>query len=292
MIEVLGIGYNLAIFTTDKRKKKLRRICMQFLDKFSATRVELLSLHGKLMFPCTNSMPLAKPLLRSVLNLALKVKKDNYTVQWKGRVDGEKMRKDLRNFISLLDRYPPRPFVDVLKSEGDCEVEVWTDASELAAGGFCGTRFFQFDWVECPVPGYVKSVRTKQFIDWQELCALAAAFQIFEQQLRGKTVLFWVDNTVVENVVRAGSSPVRLLMPLVKLIYKIALRSKIRFFLKHVTSEDNAIADALSRNKWEEFEILKPGKKKRVFPDCETVCYDRFGGNPTLGVSRNLKPTL
>ena len=103
----------------------------------------------------------------------------------------------------------------------------------------------------------------RPFIDFDAKTVHAdLAIELWSYQLRNKRVIIFCDNlSVVHMLARSTSSCPRCLR-LLRVIMYSSLKYNVRYFMKHVTSKNNLLADLLSQQKIEEFKKQAPKKHK------------------------------
>jgi hypothetical protein len=132
----------------------------------------------------------------------------------------------------------------------DEDLQLFTDASKMGAGGICGNSWFQFRWTEEEVLAFG--------IDYRELFALVTAVFTFVEYLRGKTIVVRCDNKAAVDALNGGAVPNRNLMHLIREIHFFAADNLFHIICRHVDGVKNTIADALSRFQVGEFRRLAP----------------------------------
>jgi len=98
-----------------------------------------------------------------------------------------------------------------------------------------------------PARGFFDASQRLKHITFKELLAVKLALGCFPEQLRHRTVHLRTDNQVVMSVVAKGASRSRDLMPLCRDIQAICRVLDVSWLVSYIPSEDNILADALSR---------------------------------------------
>ena len=177
------------------------------------------------------------------------------------RVDKE-MKLDTLVWAQFLETPAAmyRPFIDFdAKTVHADEIDFHSDASgakNLRCGAILGKAWFFTQWE----PGFINTF--KPSIEFLELYAVTLAIELWSYQLRNKRVIIFCDNlSVVHMLARSTSSCPRCLR-LLRVIMYSSLKYNVRYFMKHVTSKNNLLADLLSQQKIEEFKKQAPKKHK------------------------------
>ena len=126
-------------------------------------------------------------------------------------------------------------------------VHVYTDASNDAYGALCGT-----EWIQMAYTGSIGYMRAKS-INWREFHAAVTAIATWANLLRGKSVVFHVDNMVVCYILNSLYSPVQELMHFVRQWCLIVERYSIQVAVVYIDTKANIDADDLSRLRTREF---------------------------------------
>ena len=126
---------------------------------------------------------------------------------------------------------------------------LFTDASHLAWGGALdGTVPAQGMWVgrECG-----------RHINYLELLAVYRSVMAFEGELRGSSLLLWVDNMTIVQVLTNRTSRSPELMHLLRKVWRLIDAAGISLTVRWIASKENSLADALSRGSpFDDLEIL------------------------------------
>lgn len=192
------------------------------------------------------------------------------------RVDAE-MRNDimvwnlfLRNNAALC-----RPFIDFTGSIQDTAIDLdfTSDASAALDKGFacCYKDFwFAYQWKDCGSK-FLKAMESCEIsINYLELVALAMGIISFAEYFRNKRVNIFCDNQSVVHMINQSTSSCRKCMILIRIITLISMEFHCRIFAKWVKSEDNILADSLSRGDFKRFWNHAPSsmsKQMRILPE-------------------------
>ena len=130
----------------------------------------------------------------------------------------------------------------------------FTDTSgNLETGGF-GCIFNQhWSW------GVWSSDFMKKFkpsIEYLELAALTFGIFMWGEKIGNQRSIIFCDNEAVVHMINNFTSSCKNCMFLLRKIMLKCLENNSRIFARHVKTQDNGIADALSRQDWKRFRML------------------------------------
>lgn len=185
-----------------------------------------------------------------------------------------------------------------------------TDASgstKLGMGGFYEGRTFSVRWTDLPrasrgLPEAVRrynrrrlwpstSARGRDWIPYRELFAVWwALLKWGARHFRGRTVTFHCDNTVVVDDLIKMSARQPELMCLLRAVFRFCAEFDIRIRVFWLSSEMNALADALSRMQFDTFRALRARWRETTPPFVDWK--PRVFGDPPLleQKARSLRP--
>ena len=161
-----------------------------------------------------------------------------------------------------------RPFMDFSKIWIADEILFYMDASKnfsLGFGGFCETSWMQQSWspdLEILDPN----------IEYLELFALTAGILAWISRFENRRIILFTDNKSVMYMLNSTSTKCKNYMVLIRLIVLHCLVHNVRVYGKHVRSENNGIADSLSRFQTRRFNKLTKNMhmefKSTPVPEC------------------------
>jgi len=128
-------------------------------------------------------------------------------------------------------------------------LEPHTDASGTRIGAI-----FKSQWL---TEG-LNMVEQSRSIAWKELFAVVMACASWGMHLKGKKVLIHCDNESVVFSVNNGTSKCKEMMYLIRQLYHLCVSFNFQCRLCHIPGLKNVLADALSRNKINQFKELCP----------------------------------
>lgn len=172
-----------------------------------------------------------------------------------------------------------------------------TDASDWGMGGVLGDKTFSVAWaeLEAAIPKLIprrlrKYVKSKYrphpsnpatwWIDYREQFAMFFAMLLWNGDLAGRMAPLHCDNTVAQCTLNKGSAYALPMHALIRRMYRYMAAENIRVRVLRITSEANALADALSRNDWPAYEDAR--KRFPVPPRAEVWSERRFSNPPLL----------
>ena len=156
-------------------------------------------------------------------------------------------------FLSNASRFELlRPFVDISKTTKAAKLNFATDATsnpELGMGGILGNRWFFQKWQKDFM------LKENPSINYLELYALVTAIFMWgdSELLSNSRISIQCDNQSVEFMINnmVGSCPHT--MKLIRLLAWSNIKHNRRIFVRHITSKNNSLADALSRLEFDRF---------------------------------------
>ena len=175
------------------------------------------------------------------------------------RVSAE-MRMDLHiweNFLAEPTVYC-RPFLDYSHVFTAVDLDFYTDASGVIEyGGYYQSNWFRNVWSE-------EFLSKKPSIEYLELYAVTVGCVLWLKNFANKRVRIFCDNESVCFMVRDSSSKCKNCMILIRIIVLECLAWNVRLFTKHVPTDKNIFADALSRGQMKRF-WTEASRKQKYF---------------------------
>ena len=192
---------------------------------------KLLSLAGKLNFIC-KAIPAGRPFMRRLFDSV----KGHAKHEWV-KVTCE-MKQDFEMWLTFLRDFNGHTKFPPLVLPQTPDIDLFTDASLQGYGIVCGRQ-----WVMQPFPKFEK----EPSMTWRELYPILVALHVFRDKLCYKRVCFNTDNTGVFHILHTRTSPVPELMDLIRPITLQALHLNIAIATRFVPTDQNILADPLSR---------------------------------------------
>ena len=241
-VEFLGIAVDLTARTfamPSHRRTKLLALLDAWLEgSIDYTAHDFASLSGKLQF-AAGVVPFGKAFISSLYRFT----------DWAAapeRVRAQHLPVDVRcdvawwrNMIANPNHLPVMSFAP---KPWDHAIEIWTDASRLGMGMVCHTtrEYCAIDWT---------GDESEVAIAVLEGAAIVAAMYIWGTHAANRDILLYTDSESCQLAFsNSRCSDLRLRM-ILRILSLMQLRSATRLHLVHVSSEENAVADPLSRRK-------------------------------------------
>ena len=170
------------------------------------------------------------------------------------RLDKE-FRDDCQMWINFLEEAGfdksqlCRPFLDLHIFETSEQLGFFTDASGKIGFGcyYSGTGRWTFGL------GSKTFLRFKLSIAYQELFVLCVGILAWAQDLANKRIIIFCDNKSIVDMVNNTTSRCKNCMILIRKLVLNNLRFNRRISVKYLRSEENLLANSLSRGKFEVF---------------------------------------
>ena len=141
---------------------------------------------------------------------------------------------------------------------GDDVTHVYTDASNLAMGAVCKNEWFLISYSGSFAYQLEKS------INWREFYVAVAALATWASSLKGKAVVFHIDNMVVCNILNKLYSPVRELMYFTRQWCILIEKFNISPAIVYIDTAANIDADDLSRLREQDFLDRNPEANRHM----------------------------
>ena len=228
--------------------ERLRDIAAEvghWLGQKRVTKRQLLSLVGKFTF-AARVVRTGKAFISRLLHLAKSARGLHHYVKLT-----QEARADLTWWYRCISTHNGvsyfAPTWDV-----DNTTHIYTDASGLGMGGLCGNQWFGLAYTASMAPLALRS------INWREFHVAVSALATWAPELRGKSVIFHIDNTVVCHILNSLYSPVQDLMVFTRAWCLLIERYNITAAVVYINTDVNKDADDLSRLKFSEFRARNP----------------------------------
>ena len=131
------------------------------------------------------------------------------------------------------------------------EATLHCDASRLGWGGVLNGTV--------PASGMWTGRERGRHINYHELRAVELSLAAFRERLRGRSVLLWEDNMTVLHVLTNRTTRSPELMHLLRRLWRIIDEAGITLTVRYIASEENSLADALSRGSpFDELTLRRP----------------------------------
>ena len=169
------------------------------------------------------------------------------------------MKKDLMVWQEFLNNpiIYCRPFIDFSKVIQASELDWYTDASGvIGLGGYHLDEYFMAKWDQEFL------ARNNPSIQYLELYAVTVSIFLWGGKYQNSRIRLFCDNDGAVKVLNKSSSGCKNCMVLIRMIVAKCLQWNLRVFGKHIETDENIFADALSRGQMGRFwlDVHKYGK--------------------------------
>ena len=245
--ELVILGYN---YNTDEQcvsipKHKIQKIkdkLTQLHNSYKTQAKTLLSIVGKLRW-VANIIVVGNAFVRRLEEKAHSVQNIRFWV----KLDKE-TKRDIKWWLEVLNDQTlnKRSFQSILANPKNANFIISTDgATTKGVGGFNHKTLQAFQILNSAIP----DLNNQHDIQFLELYAIVLAASIWAPMWQGTSVTFLCDNLPVVFMVtkKRASFHRQDLMQLIRILCKIANQYSFHFWIEHLSTEDNKIADGLSR---------------------------------------------
>ena len=249
--EIVFLGIQLSTITMEAvlPQEKVQAYADEirlFLNKNACTLKQMQAILGRLQWANTVVLP-GRPFLRRMIDGTKGKKSAQQVVQIT-----REMKLDLEVWLHFLDNFNGHSFFLMKQQVSSTDLQMYTDASKIACGGFLKSRWFQVifppDWAE-------------KDIAFLELYAVVVALQVFGGSLSNHRVCFNTDNMSIVYIINLQTSKSPLIMRLVRQLVLTALTFNVKFSAKHLPGVTNVMADLISRLQVKQRDLYQRGMK-------------------------------
>ena len=236
-ITFLGIVIDMntyQLYIPHDKLTEIKQSIYYWLHQSKASKRQLQSIIGKVAWgaKCVKAI---RPILRSLIDLQTLLKHPSHRIRLSSYV-----KANLRFFYDWCVSFNGVPFCPG-KQRLQPDATVYCDSSSSAAGAFYHKDFLYCAWpADFPLLNH-------QPIFIKELCAILLAFHRWPYHWRNKRVQICTDNKAAEWVIRKGLSKHSVANAIVQEILWISAMFNITISVTYIPSENNCIADAISR---------------------------------------------
>ena len=264
MMIFLGILFctlTMTMQVTKERMSELRELLLAWAGKVTYCRKELESLIGKLNFVCT-CVRSSRVFMSRFLNALRATPKQ-------GRVQVSRdMQQDVNWWLKFLPVYNG---VSVIVEEDWIQPDglISCDACLDGCGGWSEGQFFHARF-----PPWI--ARAQWHINALELLTLTVSLKVWRDKIRRKKFQVLCDNMATVIVISTGKSKDPLMQACLRELVWILATNEAEIRVSHITTDQNRIADILSR--WDLMSDAKGKLIEVVGGECEeiTVSEDQF----------------
>lgn len=255
VIEFLGLLIDTVLMMVRipyDKLQKLQGLLKYMLNRRKVFMKELESLVGLLAF-CSRAIPSSRAFLRRFYDLiaSVKIKRPYYMV----RINKE-TKADILMWIEFLDRFNGQFFFPEREWLTNEVLQLFTDSSgnaDLGCGAYFNGHWAQFRW-----PTEWRNNSLLRNLTFLELVPVVLALFLWGSSLRNKKILFNIDNMALVSVINKRTSKDKMVMKLLRPLVLVTMLNNVQFKGVHLSSCDNAIADAISRFQLQRFQVLAP----------------------------------
>ena len=232
----LGIKFNSAKLTMEVTEERLLEIQEElglWSNKRRATKKEIVSLAGKLLF-IAKCCKHGRCLLSRILHVLRTLKRPSHVAHLNAE-----FRKDVQWWNEFLPHFHTVSIINCA-SWSLPDATIATDACLRGGGGTFGKRYFMVMF-----PGSL--VDTVTGITQLEAMAVIIALKLWGRQLQGTKMTILCDNEATVAVVNTGRSKEAFLQQCAREIAFIACTNQFEIRAIHIRGRDNRLPDLLSR---------------------------------------------
>ena len=147
-----------------------------------------------------------------------------------------------------------RPFMDFSTILMANDLDWYTDASgKIGYGGYHFDEYFQGTWDDALFGSDFEGKVNELGIQCKEMYVVLISIYIWGDRYRNRRIRLFCDNKNVVNMLNTGSSSCIICMKMVRILTLKCMQWNLRVFGKFVSTNDNFLADALSRFQMERF---------------------------------------
>ena len=262
-IVFLGVKLDSRLMMASLPNDKLNRYSRDAKAVVSSPTIknrDLLSLIGKLHF-ATTVIPIGKPFLRRLID-ATKGSSLHSAI----RVT-EGMKLDISMWQSFLEKYNG---VSVITPYHEClasSINLYSDASDLGYGGTYGSNWIQGQWND-----HWKSLN----IAVRELYPILILAEMFGHLWRNQSILIHCDNQAIVAIIKKQSSKNATIMTLLRPLILNLMLNNVKFKISYIRSENNTVADAISRFQVSPTLLAQYGLRDSPVPTPANLCPEVF----------------
>ena len=255
-LQFLGVIIDLdrgELRISEDRVLETKTILAEWVGRRSGSKRKLLSLVGKLAF-AARVVRSGRAFLGRLIALAKSVGPLHHHV----RLTPE-ARKDIDWWIACIDRHNGVTTIEVDWSSPDV-LHVYTDASGSGCGAVLGHEWFAIEY------GGPDAFPLDFSINWRELHVAVKAVVTWAPRLSGHKVVFHIDNAAAGCIISKLYSPNQDLMELLRHWCLTVEAHSITTQVRYIATQDNVLADLLSRGDLDRFSHLHTPDSTRVTP--------------------------
>jgi len=255
-LEFLGILLDTLAMTarlSPARLEELQALLRSWARRKVATVKELQSLAGILNFACSVVRP-GRAFLRRIIDHTTSINRGD--TRFRPMQIPDSVRRDIDWWIRFGAEFNGIGLLYEVSWTSSDQIEMFTDACNDGFGAVCGVHYIFGPWAP---PQKAEAQRAKRMsMPFLELYALTLAVAAFGHLWTGKKILLRSDCSAAVYAINARSSKNALLNALVRHLMTLAARGQFDLRSRHIAGVLNVAADALSRQREEEFRAASP----------------------------------
>ena len=256
VLEFLGIVIDISagvLRISEERLAEVKEILAEAIGAKRMTKRRLLRVIGKLAF-CARVVRTGRAFLGRLIGLSKSTKHLHHHVSL-----SPSARADLKWWNDCIQSHNGTRLIRVDWSVGSVH-HIFTDASDFGCGGYFGNSWFAIVYAGSFSP------LKEQSINWRELHTAVKALITWAPSIAGDKVIFHIDNMVTCHLLNKLYSPIPTLMELVRVWCLTIEAHSIEVSVAYISTEDNHLADSLSRGDIAHFKARASGPPAQVWP--------------------------
>jgi hypothetical protein len=208
---------------------------LEFIGRSWCKKRQILSLIGKLEFISRVVKP-GRTFIRRMIDMSKRAKHLHYRIKLT-----RQFQEDVKWWLFFLPSWNGVSIMaeDVWNSSN--KLQLFTDASDQAVSAYLNGQ-----WCILPLTHEFIYIRTSS-INFRELYAIVMALCTWATTLAGTKLLLYCDNLAICYVINSGVSKNPNIMKLIRFMFYICALHSIECRAVHLSTNDNGIADSLSR---------------------------------------------
>ncbi|XP_045194970.2 uncharacterized protein LOC123550604 [Mercenaria mercenaria] len=166
----------------------------------------------------------------------------------------EEIREDVKVWLSFLQEFNGVSYIPENFWYTSDQLQLFSDSAGSA--DMEAACYFEGRWSLFPWPESLKFGGVLKDLTFLEMVPVILAMFLWGRDLMNKNITLRIDNEALVLVLNKQTSKSKRVMQLVRPFVTLAMRYNIWFKAVHISSKNNAIADAISRQQWSRFRQL------------------------------------
>lgn len=256
VVEFLGIIIDVErgeLRISRERLEEIQELLEEWLNIRTCTKRQLLQLIGKLAFSA-RVVRTGRAFLGRLIELSKKVKQLHHSIRL-----NVSARADIQWWAACVATHNG---TTIMKEDWSTTevLECFTDASNVGFGAYMNDEWFALTY-----SGRYASLRDHS-INWRELHVALKALVTWAPHYAGRYILFHIDNSAVCGMLNKLYTPATDLMEMVREWCLVVEKFHLHVCVVYISTHDNTIADALSRNWLDQVDHLVPRPARQIWP--------------------------